>query len=104
MLPRYQVGSLSIKDQVGSSSVFRFHFELILSLLSTLMGHDCTMFRVFIEAMREASLVFVLGKFDGILRLDFDEIVVGNATPVWYVSLKFCSRHVISIVLVFFFF
>ena len=46
-----QVGSLSIKDQVGSySSVFRFHFELILSLLDTLMGHDCTMFQVFIEA------------------------------------------------------
>ena len=46
-----QVGSLSIKDQVGSySSVFRFHFELILSMLDTLMGHDCTMFQVFIEA------------------------------------------------------
>ena len=45
-----QVRSLSIKDQVGSySSVFRFHFELILSLLETLMGHDCTMFQVFIE-------------------------------------------------------
>ena len=33
-------------------------------------------------------MVFVLGKFDGILGLGFDEIVVGNATPVWYVSLK----------------
>ena len=64
------------------------HFKLILSLLDTLMGHDCTMFQVFIEATLEASLVFVLGKFDGILGLGFDEIVVGNATPVWYVSLK----------------
>ena len=46
-----QVGSLSIKDKVGSySSMFKFHFELILSLLDTLMGHDCTMFQVFIEA------------------------------------------------------
>ena len=46
-----QVGSLSITYQVGSySSVFRFHFELILNLLDTLMGHDCTMFQVFIEA------------------------------------------------------
>ena len=46
-----QVGSLSIKDQVGSYSyVFRFHFELILSPLDTLMGHDCTMFHVFIDA------------------------------------------------------
>ena len=33
-------------------------------------------------------MVFVLGKFDGIFELGFDEIVVGNATPVWYVSLK----------------
>ena len=46
-----QVGSLSITYQVGSySSVFRFHFELIPNLLDTLMGHDCTMFQVFIEA------------------------------------------------------
>ena len=46
-----QVGSLSIKDQVGSYYfVFRFHFELILSLLDTLIGHDCTLFQVFIEA------------------------------------------------------
>ena len=52
------------------------------------MGHYCTMFQVFIEATLEASLVFVLGKFDGILGLGFDEIVVGNATPVWYLSLK----------------
>ena len=33
-------------------------------------------------------MVFLLGKFDGILGLDFDEIVVGNATLVCYVSLK----------------
>ena len=69
--------------------MFWFHFELILSLLGYIDGHhDCTMFQVFIEATREASLVFVLGKFDGILGLGFDEIVVGNATPVWYMSLS----------------
>ncbi|XP_010659757.1 cyprosin-like isoform X1 [Vitis riparia] len=44
--------------------------------------------QVFIEATREASLVFVLGKFDGILGLGFEEIVVGNATPVWYNLLR----------------
>ena len=33
-------------------------------------------------------MVFVLGKFDGISGLGFDVIVVGNATLVWYVSLK----------------
>ncbi|KAF3454743.1 hypothetical protein FNV43_RR05191 [Rhamnella rubrinervis] len=40
--------------------------------------------QVFIEATREGSLSFVLGKFDGIFGLGFQEISVGNATPVWY--------------------
>ncbi|XWS42279.1 hypothetical protein CRYUN_Cryun16bG0001300 [Craigia yunnanensis] len=40
--------------------------------------------QVFIEATREGSLTFVLAKFDGILGLGFQEISVGNATPVWY--------------------
>lgn len=32
-----QVGSMAIKNQVGSYSVFGFHFELILCLLAALM-------------------------------------------------------------------
>ncbi|XP_057550397.1 aspartic proteinase-like [Amaranthus tricolor] len=40
--------------------------------------------QVFIEATREGSLTFVLAKFDGIFGLGFQEISVGNATPVWY--------------------
>ncbi|XWS58047.1 hypothetical protein CRYUN_Cryun08bG0001600 [Craigia yunnanensis] len=40
--------------------------------------------QVFIEAIREGSLTFVLAKFDGILGLGFQEISVGNATPAWY--------------------
>uniref|UniRef100_A0A7C9DR31 Peptidase A1 domain-containing protein n=1 Tax=Opuntia streptacantha TaxID=393608 RepID=A0A7C9DR31_OPUST len=39
--------------------------------------------QVFIEAKREASISFLLGKFDGILGLGFQEISVGNVTPVW---------------------
>ncbi|KAI7726853.1 hypothetical protein M8C21_020205, partial [Ambrosia artemisiifolia] len=38
----------------------------------------------FIEATTEPGLVFMSGKFDGILGLGFEEISVGNATPIWY--------------------
>ncbi|CAA7410423.1 unnamed protein product [Spirodela intermedia] len=40
--------------------------------------------QIFIEATKEPSLAFLLGKFDGILGLGFQEISVGNAVPVWY--------------------
>lgn len=39
--------------------------------------------QVFIEAKREASISFLLGKFDGILGLGFQEISVGNVSPLW---------------------
>ncbi|KAK4476756.1 hypothetical protein RD792_015916 [Penstemon davidsonii] len=38
----------------------------------------------FIEVTREGSISFILGKFDGILGLGFQEISVGDAVPVWY--------------------
>ncbi|KAJ7977804.1 Aspartic proteinase [Quillaja saponaria] len=44
--------------------------------------------QVLIEATREGSLSFVLGKFDGILGLGFQEISVGNAVPLWYNMVK----------------
>ncbi|EPS68187.1 aspartic protease, partial [Genlisea aurea] len=40
--------------------------------------------QVFAEVTREGSLSFVIGKFDGILGLGFQEISVGDAVPVWY--------------------
>lgn len=44
--------------------------------------------QVFIEVTKEGSLSFVLGKFDGILGLGFQEISVGNVVPVWYVYVR----------------
>ncbi|OVA03403.1 Peptidase A1 [Macleaya cordata] len=38
----------------------------------------------FIEATNEPGVTFLLAKFDGILGLGFQDISVGNATPVWY--------------------
>ncbi|CAH8323493.1 unnamed protein product [Eruca vesicaria subsp. sativa] len=42
----------------------------------------------FIEATSEPGLTFLVAKFDGLLGLGFQEISVGNATPVWYNMLK----------------
>ncbi|KAL9378799.1 hypothetical protein Peur_027281 [Populus x canadensis] len=40
--------------------------------------------QVFVEATKEGSLSFLLGKFDGILGLGFQEISVENVVPLWY--------------------
>ncbi|KAF5729078.1 aspartic proteinase-like [Tripterygium wilfordii] len=42
----------------------------------------------FIETTKEPGLTFLVAKFDGILGLGFEEISVGNATPVWYNMIK----------------
>ncbi|KAG7650290.1 putative phytepsin [Arabidopsis thaliana] len=42
----------------------------------------------FIETTSEPGLTFLVAKFDGLLGLGFQEIAVGNATPVWYNMLK----------------
>lgn len=63
----------------GSGSVAGF-----LSQDNVEVGNLIVKDQVFIEATREGSLSFVLAKFDGILGLGFQEISVGNVTPVWY--------------------
>ncbi|KAH9606259.1 hypothetical protein KSS87_020094 [Heliosperma pusillum] len=54
--------------------------------------------QVFIETTREGSLAFLIGKFDGILGLGFQEISVKNVTPVWYnmVEQGLVSKEVFS--------
>lgn len=37
-----------------------------------------------IEATREPSIAFLVGKFDGTMGLGFQEISVGNAAPLRY--------------------
>ncbi|XP_030551707.1 aspartic proteinase oryzasin-1-like [Rhodamnia argentea] len=67
----------------GSGSVSGF-----LSQDNVEVGDLIVKDQVFIEATREGSLTFVLAKFDGILGLGFQEISVGNVTPVWYDMVK----------------
>lgn len=38
----------------------------------------------FVEVTREGFLAFVAARFDGVLGLGFQDISVGEATPVWY--------------------
>lgn len=43
----------------------------------------------FIETTSEPGLTFLVARFDGLLGLGFQEIAVGNATPVWYMRALF---------------
>ncbi|XP_068661479.1 aspartic proteinase oryzasin-1-like isoform X2 [Aristolochia californica] len=67
----------------GSGSVYGF-----FSQDNVLVGDLVVKDQVFIEATREASLTFLLAKFDGILGLGFQEISVGDVAPVWYSMLE----------------
>lgn len=59
-----------------------FPFTVILSLLNT-----DNEFQTFIEATKDPSVTFLVANFNGILGLGFQEISVGNATPVWYYEI-----------------
>lgn len=88
-----EVGDLVVKDQVGSSSILCNFFFFLCQRLICGCGNVCLtfIFQVFIEATKEGSLTFILARFDGILGLGFQEISVGDAVPVWYVS--FCIAN-----------
>lgn len=47
-----------------------------------------TNFQEFVEVTREGFLAFLGTQFDGILGLGFQDIAVGQATPVWYSSSR----------------
>ncbi|KAF8084436.1 hypothetical protein N665_0717s0003 [Sinapis alba] len=67
----------------GSGSVSGF-FSYDAVTVGNLVVKD----QEFIEATSEPGLTFLVAKFDGLLGLGFQEISVGNATPVWYNMLK----------------
>ncbi|XP_047250751.1 cyprosin isoform X2 [Capsicum annuum] len=84
---KYKAGKSSTYTRNGKSCSIRYgtgsisgHFSQDNVQVGDLVVKD----QVFIEATREPSITFIIGKFDGILGLGFQEISVGNATPVWY--------------------
>ncbi|RXH80034.1 hypothetical protein DVH24_041181 [Malus domestica] len=56
-------------------------------------------FSEFVEITREGFLTFLTAKFDGVLGLGFQDISVGEATPVWFnmVQQGHMSQEIFSI-------
>lgn len=84
---KYKAGKSSTYTRDGKSCAIHYgtgsitgHFSVDSVQVGDLVVKD----QVFIEATREPSITFIVAKFDGILGLGFQEISVGNATPVWY--------------------
>ncbi|RAL49559.1 hypothetical protein DM860_012992 [Cuscuta australis] len=75
----YKKNGTAAAIQYGSGAISGF-----FSQDSVQVGDLVVKKQDFIEATREPSLTFLVGKFDGILGLGFQEISVGNAVPVWY--------------------
>ncbi|CAM8940071.1 unnamed protein product [Rhodiola kirilowii] len=75
----YTKNGKSAKINYGSGSISGFFSEDNVGV-----GDLSVKNQTFIEATREGSLSFVIGQFDGILGLGFQEIAVGNTVPLWY--------------------
>ncbi|VVA93720.1 unnamed protein product [Arabis nemorensis] len=79
----YKKSGKSAAIHYGSGSISGF-FSYDAVTVGDLVVKD----QEFIEATKEPGLTFLLAKFDGLLGLGFQEISVGNATPVWYNMLE----------------
>ncbi|KAK4421354.1 Aspartic proteinase A2 [Sesamum alatum] len=79
----YKMNGKSAAIQYGTGSISGFFSEDNVKI-GDLVVKD----QEFIEATSEPGLTFLMAKFDGILGLGFQEISVGNATPVWYNMVK----------------
>ncbi|EEF43206.1 cyprosin isoform X2 [Ricinus communis] len=70
---------LPCKIDYGSGSISGFFSQDYVKL-----GDATVRDQEFVEVTREGLLAFLGTQFDGILGLGFQEITVGQATPVWY--------------------
>ncbi|XP_078174283.1 cyprosin-like [Carex rostrata] len=75
----YKKNGQTASIRYGTGAISGFYSEDQITI-GDLVVND----QAFIEATREPSVTFLVAKFDGILGLGFQEISVGNSTPVWY--------------------
>ncbi|KAK7859914.1 aspartic proteinase, partial [Quercus suber] len=75
----YKKEGTSAAIQYGSGAISGF-----FSYDDVKVGDLVVKSQEFIEATREPGVTFLVAKFDGLLGLGFQEISVGNATPLWY--------------------
>ncbi|XP_051128693.1 aspartic proteinase A1-like [Andrographis paniculata] len=84
---RYKSSKSSTYKANGKSAAIHYGTGAISGFFSedsVTVGDLVVKSQEFIEATKEPSLTFLMAKFDGILGLGFQEISVGNSTPVWY--------------------
>uniref|UniRef100_A0A0D9WCH7 Peptidase A1 domain-containing protein n=1 Tax=Leersia perrieri TaxID=77586 RepID=A0A0D9WCH7_9ORYZ len=74
----YKADGETCKITYGSGSISGF-----FSKDNVLVGDLVVKKQKFIEATRETSVTFIIGKFDGILGLGYPDISVGKAPPIW---------------------
>ncbi|KAL7207427.1 hypothetical protein ACSBR1_029391 [Camellia fascicularis] len=84
----------SCKIHYGSGSIFGF-----FSQDNVRFGDVIIKDQVFTEATKEGLFMFLLAQFDGIIGLGFQDIAVGQVSPVWYNMVKqgLVSRQVFSL-------
>ncbi|KAM1576810.1 hypothetical protein PS2_032971 [Malus domestica] len=83
---RYKSSKSSTYTAIGTSASITYGSGSISGFFSqdnVEVGDLVVKNQEFIEATKEGSLTFVIAKFDGLLGLGFQEISVGNATPLW---------------------
>lgn len=59
-------------------------FDRVYSFSQLSDAVSVPLLKEFVEVTRQGFLAFVAARFDGVLGLGFQDISVGEATPVWY--------------------